>query len=92
MLMLFNDEPGNEWSLNKIFEKKNKKETPNYSTNTKVNEKEIITKIKVSMLEYFCCCCGKKKHRRNIEIFDFGVNFYKSQMSIINIFNIIFLK
>lgn len=92
MLMLFNDEPGNEWSLNKIFEKKYKKETPNCSTNTKVNEKEIITKIKVSMLEYFCyCCCRKKQHRRNIEIFDFGVNFYKSQMSIINIFNIIFL-
>ncbi len=45
------------------------------------------------MLQYFCCCCccGKKKHRKNIEIFDFGVNFYKSQMSIINIFNIIFL-
>ena len=78
MLMLFNDEPVNELFLNKIFEKKNKKETPNYSTNTKVNEKEIMTKIKVRMLEYFCCCCcGKKKHRKNIEIFDFGVNYNK---------------
>ena len=42
------------------------------------------------MFEYFCLC-GIKEYRKKIEIFDFGVNFYKSQMSILNIFHIIFL-
>ena len=94
MLMLFNDEPKKDFSLTKFFGTKYKKENLNSSSFNnsikEINEKEVMTTIKVNLFEYFCYC-GIKKHKKNIEIFDFGINFYKTQMSIINIFNVIFL-
>jgi hypothetical protein len=93
LLMLYNSEPGNDFPIDKTFGKKPKKFSPNcsnhYSAENK-NEKELKTQIKINMFEYFCLC-GIKEYRKKIEIFDFGVNFYKSQMSILNIFHIIFL-
>ena len=93
LLMLYNSEPGNDFPNDKTFGKKLKKVSPNcsnhYSAENK-NEKELKTQIKINMFEYFCFC-GIKEYRKKIEIFDFGVNFYKSQMSILNIFHIIFL-
>ena len=51
-----------------------------------------ITYIDFNILDYVCECKRKnRKKNQNIEIFNFGVNFYKNQMNIINIFNIIFL-
>ena len=94
ILMLLNDSGPNELPVNKIFEKKDKKESSNNLNNNinsrKVSNKDILTKIDFNMFEYFCYC-WRKKYKTNIEIFDFGVSFYKSQMSIINIFNVVFL-
>ena len=102
MLMLFNDSIPNELPIKKSYGINYKSESPKYLSNNnkrkggqKVSEKDISTKIDFNMFEYFCyeyfCYCWKKKYKTNIDIFDFGVNFYKSQMSIINIFNVIFL-
>ena len=94
MLMLFNDQPKKDFSLNKFFATQYKKENINSSSfnnsSKEIKEKEVMTTIKVNLLEYFFYC-GIKKKKKNIEIFDFGINFYKTQMSIINIFNVIFL-
>ena len=103
MLMLFNDSTPNELPINNNFRINNKNESLNYSSNNsksngnnnkshggqKISEKDISTNIDFNIFEYFCYC-RKRKYKSNIEIFDFAVNFYKSQMSIINIFNVIF--
>ena len=46
--------------------------------------------IKFNILDYYCLRKITKK-RIQIELFNFGINFYKSQMDIINFFNIIIL-
>ena len=45
--------------------------------------------IKLNIFTYYFGC--KKRGNKNIELFNFGVNFYRNQMSIINIFNLIFM-
>ena len=51
-----------------------------------------MTYIDFNILDYICDCKRKnRKKYQNIELFNFGVDFYKNQMNIINIFNIIFL-
>ena len=46
--------------------------------------------IKFNIFDYYCLK-KKKKKGIQIELFNFGINFYKSQMDIINFFNIIIL-
>ena len=89
MIMLFKDDDLNELPINK----KHKAKGFNFNNNNLISkEKELITYIDFNILDYVCECKRKnRKKYQNIEIFNFGVNFYKNQMSIINIFNIIFL-
>ena len=93
MFMLFKDDDLNELPINNIFiKKKHKEKRLNSNINIISKEKELITYIDFSVLDYICDCKRKnKKKYQNIEIFNYGVNFYKTQMNITNIFNIIFL-
>ena len=103
MLMMFNEDDVNEWPINKVFrKKKQKKENINYLTNIYNNtnnntnnnalmnfDKELITSIDFNIIDYFCSCGRRRKG--NIDIFNLGINFYKNQMNIINIFNVAFM-
>ena len=53
-------------------------------------DKESNSIIKFNILDYYCFRKITKK-RTDIELFNFGINFYKRQMDIINFFNIIIL-
>ena len=53
-------------------------------------EKENEAIINFNIFDYYCFRRISKK-RAEIELFNFGINFYKKQMDIINFFNIIIL-
>ena len=93
MLMIFNEEDVNEWPIKKILKKKKfKKENLNYGTynsNLQSNDNDLITNIDFNLIDYFCTCGRKKKMK--IDFFNYGINFYKNQMNIINIFNVLFM-
>ena len=94
MLMLFKNEEINDSQINKLFWKNNSKEGKKSNKDLKFNEseKDLVTNIDFNLFDYFC---GWVKQRNNkvgeIELFHFGIDFYKNQMNIINIFNLIFL-
>lgn len=53
---------------------------------------KIIKDIDFNLFEYFGCkICVKKTKLRNIALFDDCNNFYKNQMDVINIFNLLLL-
>ena len=56
----------------------------------KEKEKENEAIINFNIFDYYCFRRISKK-RAEIELFNFGINFYKKQMDIINFFNIIIL-
>ena len=58
----------------------------------KLKGNETMNEVSFKFSDYFCCCFGIKNNRDiNIRVFNFGVNFYRNQMNIINFFNIFFL-
>ena len=56
----------------------------------KLVEKGNCATIHFNLCDYYCLRSLSKKSTE-IELFRFGINFYKSQMDIINFFNIMFL-
>ena len=91
MMMLFNNEKFNDFTINNNFiKKKLKKGSKNRAKVIKIDE-ELITNLDINYFYYFCSCWKGRIKNPNIEIFNFGIDFYRNQMSIINIFNIIFL-
>ena len=88
MIMLFKNEDLNNSNIFKIFGKNISNNNIDKTQN--LNDEHIISKIDFNIIDYVCC--GKFRNRdANIELFNFGVNFYRSQIDIINIFNLIFL-
>ena len=88
MIMLFKNEDMNNSNIFKIFGKNISNNNIDKTQN--LNDEHIISKIDFNIIDYVCC--GKFRNRdANIELFNFGVNFYRSQIDIINIFNLIFL-
>ena len=88
MFMLLKNENFNNSNIFRIFGK-NIPNNNNDKTSI-LNDEQIIPKINFNIIDYVCC--GKFKNKdANIELFNFGVNFYRSQIDIINIFNLIFL-
>ena len=81
----------NNVQINKIFERKkllwNK---TNLGLLKEMSEKGNSPFISFNIFDYYCL---RKITRRktDIELFNFGINFYKRQMDIINFFNIIIL-
>lgn len=91
MIMLLNNDNINNSNFFKILGKNicNNNNDNNDKTQN-LNVENIISKIDFNIIDYVCC--GKFRNKNaNIELFNFGVNFYRSQIDIINIFNIIFL-
>ena len=62
----------------------------NIFSDLRMIEKENYTIINFNIFDYYCFKKITKK-RTEIELFKFGINFYKRQMDIINFFNIMIL-
>ena len=83
----------NNLHLNKIYHKKKmlcSQSNLNILRDYYVFEKGNSPIISFSIFDYYCFRKITKK-RTEIELFNFGINFYKRQMDIINFFNIIIL-
>jgi len=88
MIMLLKNEDINNGNIFKMFGKKISNNNNDKTQN--LNAEQIIEKIDFNIIDYVCCGNFRNKNA-NIELFNFGVNFYRSQLDIINIFNILFL-
>ena len=92
-IILFKDEDLTNQQINNIFRKKKLKkerqDNTNDLTNIQTNDNDINQNIDLSILKYYFSC--KKNRNKKIELFNFGITFYRNQMSIINIFNLIFM-
>ena len=93
--MLNKEDILNENQLDKMFEQKKEKK-PNYFMDFnlikdfKLFERGNCSTINFNLLDYYCFRKITRK-KTEIELFRFGINFYKSQMDIINFFNVLFL-
>ena len=95
MEMPIKEEEINKCKIINLYDKKKlKKNKDNMSYDTKdiiFNENELISFIDFNILKLFCCIGKCKIPNINLELYNFGVNFYRNQMNIINIFNLLFL-
>jgi hypothetical protein len=101
MTMLVKDEGINSSEINKIFMKKKMVNNNNNLINEnneidninelKLKDNETMNEVSFKFSDYFCCCFGIKRNKDiNVKVFNFGINFYRNQMNIINFFNIFF--
>ena len=97
--MLNKEDNLNDNQLKTIFEQKNERHIPSkFSDMSLINDFRLVDKgnrgnistINFNLCDYYCLRKITKK-KTEIELFRFGINFYKSQMDIINFFNIMFL-
>ena len=92
MLMLNKDEEINDSQINNLFWKKSSKKIKIIEDlNSNENENDLIRNIDFNLFDYFCGWVKVRNKVENIELFNFGIDFYKNQMNIVNIFNLIFL-
>ena len=83
----------NNLQINRILEKKiiSQKSNFNFSMiKDKTFEKGNCSIIHFNIFDYYCLRKITKK-KTEIDLFNFGINFYKRQMDIINFFNIMIL-
>ena len=94
--MIFNDLNSNldDYQINKTYEEKKdeKKRKSNFNIikDLQTFDKGRRATIKFNLFDYYCLKKITKKNTE-IELFNFGINFYKRHMDIINFFNIIIL-
>ena len=94
--MLNKEENSNFNQMSEFFDRNIEKKIPNNLSNFnlikdfKIVDKGNCATIHFNLFDYYCLRRFSKK-RTEIELFKFGINFYKSQMDIINFFNIMFL-
>ena len=85
---------GDDLKLDELFgNKKFKKKKSNFNilSDLKGFDKGGRTNINFSIFDYYCLRKINKNKNAEIELFNFGINFFKNQMDIINFFNIIIL-
>ena len=82
----------NKIQINRIGQRRELKHafSSTHIINFKANNKGNISLIKFNICDYFCFKKITKKETE-IQLFNFGLNFYKRQMDIINFINIILL-
>jgi hypothetical protein len=89
----------NDNQIKTIFEQKKESHIPKkFSDMSLIKDFRLVDKgnrghistINFNLFDYYCLRKITKK-KTEIELFRFGINFYKSQMDIINFFNIMFL-
>ena len=87
--MAFSDKKGknlNDMQINRLYIRSKSKETEDFNK----LEKDNFCNINFNIFEYYCFWKYTKK-KIQIELFRFAYKFFKSQMDIINFFNIIIL-
>ena len=95
-MMLLKEDDSNESQINRIFKKKKKKNNINQikscgDIRSNDNDYENISDVNINIFDYFCSFCKISNKRSDIELFISATNFFRNQLSIINVFNIIFL-
>jgi hypothetical protein len=83
----------NNLQINRILEKKIVSQKSNFNFSMikdKTFEKGNCSIIHFNIFDYYCLRKITKK-KTEIDLFNFGINFYKRQMDIINFFNIMIL-
>jgi len=96
MMMLLKEDDSNESQINRIFKKKKKKNNINQikscgDIRSNDNDYENISDVNINIFDYFCSFGKISNKRSDIELFISATNFFRNQLSIINVFNIIFL-
>ena len=89
MIMKEDDFNLNEILGNKKYKKK-KNSKFNFINDLKIFDTGRRATVNFTIFDYYCLKTLKNK-KAEIELFNFGINFFKSQMDIINFFNIIIL-
>ena len=94
MLNLEENNPNiNNLKINKLHEQKGPLKSSinlNVFKEKRDTDKDSDSLINFNIFDYYCLRKISKK-KTEIELFNFGINFYKRQMDIINFFNIIIL-
>ena len=85
----------NDLQFNRIVNNKNKSKSKNnldsnLNKKFKISDNKNWSTIDFNIFDYYCLRKFTRK-KTEIELFRFGINFYKSQMDIINFINIILL-
>jgi hypothetical protein len=92
--LLFKDEERDDFKKIRISNKKQTKKQRDNMAHTSKNlttNAQFISPIDFNILQLLCCFEKFKIPNTNLDLYNFGVNFYKNQLNIINIFNLIFL-
>jgi len=99
MDMLNKEDNLNDNHLNNLFDQKKERQIPKTFSDFNLihdfrlvdnRNKGNISTIHFNLFDYYCLRKITRK-KTEIELFRFGINFYKSQMDIINFFNVMFL-
>ena len=80
-----------DFNLNEIIgSQKRKKSRFNFIDDLKIFDTGRRSTVNFTIFDYYCLKKIRNK-KTEIDLFNFGINFFKSQMDIINFFNIIIL-
>jgi hypothetical protein len=92
--LLFKDEERDDFKKIRISNKKQTKKVRDNITHTSkgvTSNVQISSPIDFNILQLLCCFEKFKIPSTNLELYNFGVSFYKNQLNIVNIFNLLFL-
>ena len=93
--MIFRDEEIDDFKIIRVFGNKKTKKVKNsnliHTTKGKAYDEDLISPIDFNILQLLCCFGKYKIPNNKLELYNFGVNFYKNQLNITNIFNLLFL-
>ena len=90
--LMIKDEDLDKSQIVKLYENNSKKDIlPKKNIDFRRSESELVNRIDFNVFDYLCCNGKIRDKTASIELFNYGINFYRNQMNIINIFNIIFL-
>jgi hypothetical protein len=90
--LMIKDEDLDKSQIVKLYENNSKKDIlPKKNIDFRRFESELVNRIDFNVFDYLCCNGKIRDKTASIELFNYGINFYRNQMNIINIFNIIFL-
>ena len=91
-LLMLKEEEMERSHIVKLYENESRKGIfPRNNVELKRNETELLNSLDFNIFDYLCCNGKLRDKTTTIELFNYGINFYRNQMNIINIFNIIFL-
>ena len=92
--LLFKDEEIGDYKKIRISKKKltkKVKESIIHTSKGLTTNAQFSSPIDFNILQLLCCFEKFKIPSTNLELYNFGVNFYKNQLNIVHIFNLLFI-